>query len=158
MSTNKPANKEPDIKLFREKDDSERITKLKKRTSRCVCKFCGHPLELRKITYAAYDEAKIDIYCNTCQKFENGVEPLIYKMATFFVDEIQFDYYPELNDSESKHRMNVAVVCDIITWGFQNAGMLGDDGFTIKINIDENTLGEASLFTASEIKESLKEC
>lgn len=30
MSTNKPANKEPDIKLFREKDDSERITKLKK--------------------------------------------------------------------------------------------------------------------------------
>lgn len=31
MSTNKPANKEPDIKLFREKDDSERITKLKKK-------------------------------------------------------------------------------------------------------------------------------
>ena len=54
--------------------------------------------------------------------------------------------------------MNVAVVCDIITRGFQNAGLLGDDGFTIKIDIDENTLGEASLFTASEIRKSLKEC
>ena len=44
-----------------------RVRKLKKRAERCVCKYCGEKLSLRKITYAAYDEAKIEVYCGSCE-------------------------------------------------------------------------------------------
>ena len=55
----------PEIKLYQAKKQSAHLALLGKRASRCVCKYCGSPLSLRKVTYAAYDEAKIDIYCDT---------------------------------------------------------------------------------------------
>jgi len=148
---------EIELKLHREKKESERIKKLSVRTSHCICKYCGNHLSLRKLTYAAYDEAKIDIYCETCGRMENGTEPLIYKMAAYFVDDMQFDYYPELDPSATKRRMNIAVVCDIITWGFKNAGLIDDTGFTIALDVDTNILGEATLFSKTQLSAMRKE-
>lgn len=141
-----------EIQLNREKKESERIAKLSKRTSHCICKYCGNRLSLRKVTYAAYDEAKIDIYCENCGRMENGTEPLIYKMSSYFVDDMQFDYYPELDPSTSKRRMNIAVVCDIISWGFKNAGLIDDNGFTVALNVDEHALGEATIFSKTQLE------
>lgn len=57
----------------------ERVRKLKKRAERCVCKYCGEKLSLRKITYAAYDEAKIEVYCDSCERIEYGQSLLFTK-------------------------------------------------------------------------------
>ena len=115
----------------------ERVRKLKKRAERCVCKYCGEKLSLRKITYAAYDEAK--------------TEPIIYKMAEYYADEIKFDYYPQLDESVIKRRMNVALISEIIAWGFKNAGLLDDDGFTVDLMVNPEIIGEVSIFAAEEL-------
>lgn len=146
-----------EIQLNQVKKESERIKKLGARTSHCVCKYCGSKLSLRKITYAAYDEAKIDIYCENCQRIENGTEPLIYKMAEYFVDDMQFDYYAELDASAAKRRMNIAVVCDIISWGFKNAGLIDDKGFTVELHVDEHALGEALVLSKTQLESMMKE-
>ena len=51
---------------FTNRQHGKRVTRLKKRAERCICKYCGNKLGLRKITYSVYDEAKIEIYCNAC--------------------------------------------------------------------------------------------
>lgn len=146
-----------DIQLVEEKAESTRIAKLRKRTRRCVCRYCGSSLSLRKITYAAYDEAKIEVYCEKCDRIEYGTEPLIYKMAKYYIDEIKFDYYPNFDETTHKKRMNVATVCDIITWGFKNSGFLSEDGFTSEPQVDESILGEVTALSESELKKINKE-
>ena len=141
----------------REKQQGQRVQRLKKRSGRCVCKYCGGKLGLRKITYAAYDEAKIEIYCNSCDRIEYGTEPLFYKMSAYFIDAFGFDYYPELDDSVNKSRMNRAMVSNIIGWGFKNAGLLDEDGLTCPIAVDERLLGEATILSESRLQELLKE-
>lgn len=149
---------EETVKLNRAKNENDRIKKLSVRSSHCVCKFCGNKLSLRKVTYAAYDEAKIDIYCETCQRMENGTEPLIYNMAAYFVDDMLFDYYPDLDDSESKRRMNIAVVCDILSWGLKNLNIIDDSGFTHDFShIDAQALGEALLLSKSALENMRKD-
>lgn len=129
---------------FREqKEQSVRLQELRQRAARCRCRYCGHPLTLRKITYAAYDEAKIELYCEHCNRIESGVEPEIYKIAAYYVDEMKYDHYPNLDNSVRKRRMNIALICDILTWGFKNSGLLDKDGFNISLKIDEDLMGEA---------------
>ena len=129
---------------FREqKEQSVRLQELRQRAARCRCRYCGNPLTLRKITYAAYDEAKIELYCEHCNRIESGVEPEIYKIAAYYVDEMKYDHYPNLDNSVRKRRMNIALICDILTWGFKNSGLLDKDGFNISLKIDEDLMGEA---------------
>ena len=145
------------INLKEQKELSERIKELKKRANRCVCKYCGNHVSLRKITYAAYDEAKIDIFCEHCDRIEFGVEPEIYKIAEYYVDEMQYDHYPELDDSVRKRRMNISVICEILTWGFKNAGLLEKDGFTVKLNYKQELLGAALSISNTELRNRKKE-
>lgn len=143
------------IDLANKKQQGKRFQRLKKRSGRCICKYCGGELGLRKITYSAYDEAKIEIYCNTCDRIEYGTEPIIYKMAEYYLEMFRFDYYPELDDSTNKLRMNWAVLCDIIGWGFKNAGLLDDDGFTVEMAVTADILGEATILNEHDLQ-SLK--
>lgn len=132
-----------------QKDQSERIKKLQTRAARCKCRYCGSPLTLRKITYAAYDEAKIELYCEHCDRIESGTEPELYKLAEYYVDAIKYDHYPNLDDSISKRRMNVAVVCDILNWGFKNSDLLDQEGFKVELHLDEDLMGEAISLSSS---------
>lgn len=68
---------EKEINFVNTSSDGARMRKMQKRASRCICKYCGNELALRKITYAAYDEAKIEVYCDNCGRIEYGTEPLI---------------------------------------------------------------------------------
>ena len=131
------------IDFSEQKEMTARIKALKKRTDRCVCRFCGSPLSLRKITYAAYDDAKIDIFCESCDRIELGVEPEIYHVAEYYIDELRYDHYPDLDDSAYKKRMNVAAICDILEWGLKNMGLLDENGFTVSLQFDKDLLGEA---------------
>ena len=129
---------------FREqKEQSKRIIELRQRASRCRCRYCGHPLTLRKITYAAYDEAKIELFCEQCSRIESGTEPEIYKIAEYYIDALKYDYYSNLDHSTNKRRMNIAMICDILTWGFKNSGLLGKDGFHTPLHLNEDLMGEA---------------
>lgn len=143
---------EAEIQLAHRESENRRIAELRKRTDRCVCRYCGEKLSLRKITYAAYDEAKIEIYCEKCDRIEYGTEPLIYRMAEYYVDEIKFDYYPNFDENTRKRRMNVASICDIIQWGFKNSGMLTENGFVVDLQIDESILGEVTALSESELR------
>lgn len=139
---------------FREsKEKSVRLNKLRNRSKRCVCRYCGNTLSLRKITYAAYDEAKIEIYCEHCNRIERGVEPEIYKVAEYFVDEMMFDHYPNMDESIQKHRMNVAIVSDIIFWSLTNMNLLNSDGFQVPLEMNLETLGESFLISKTELNQ-----
>lgn len=59
---------------------------LKKRTKRCVCKYCGGKLKLRRIIFSEYEDARIEIFCSQCDRIEFGVEPEISRSAEYFVE------------------------------------------------------------------------
>ena len=38
-----------------------------------------------------------------------------------------------------------------IVWGFKNAGLLDDDGFTVDLMVNPEIIGEVSIFAAEEL-------
>lgn len=122
------------------KDENEQLSYLRNRAKRCVCRYCGNKLSLRKITYAAYDEAKIETYCELCERLESGTEPEIWKLAVHYVDDMRYDHFPNFDDSATKRKMNIAAVCDVFAWAYRCAGILSDQGFKPGIEINFNDL------------------
>lgn len=110
-----------------------RVEELKGRAKRCYCKYCGGELVLRRIIFSEDEEARIELFCNQCDRIEYGVEPEIYNNAVHFVDHLKFNIYPDLDDNEKTRRMNVAKVCEIMSWGDKNLGILNGDGFTVPV-------------------------
>ena len=130
---------------------SDLAKRLKDRTDRCVCKYCGNPLELRRIIFSDYEEARIEIFCTQCDRIEYGVEPEIYRAARYFTEEMDFNCYPDLDDNDSTRRMTIAKVCEILTWGVLQMGFLEDDGFLCPPKTDQLTAGEALLVSQSQL-------
>ena len=125
----------------------ERLEELKGRVKRCCCTFCGSELVLRRITTGREDAGRIEIFCPNCERIEFGAEKEIYTAAKYYVEVLKFDYYPELDDSERKRRMNYAKACEIIQWGCKNLGLLNENGFAMPLDIDSTLLGEDVLLT-----------
>lgn len=130
-----------------------RIETLKERTKRCVCKYCGEPLRLRRIIFSDFEEARVEIFCDNCDMIEYGVEPEIYRNAKYFVEVLGFNCYPYFDENERTKRMNIAKVCEIMTWGDKNLGILSDDGFQVPIKIDHSMIGEMLFLTDQELDE-----
>ena len=130
-----------------------RVEQLKQRVKRCVCKYCGKPLRLKRIIFNEVEDARIEIYCAYCDRIEFGVEQEIYRSALFFVDEIGFNCYPDLENNEKTKRMNVAKVCEIMAWGNRNIGILSKDGFEVPLKINENLMGECLVLSDEELDE-----
>lgn len=93
-----------------------RTNMLKERARRCVCKYCGSPLKLHRIIFSEHEEARIEIFCSHCERIEYGVEPEVYASAKYFVDELKFNHYPDLDESETTRQMNIAKICEISNW------------------------------------------
>jgi len=119
-----------------------RLEMLKKRVKRCVCKYCGGELTLRQIYFSELDDARIEIFCKHCNRIEFGVEPEIFKSAYFFVEQTNFNYFPNMDNTDAINQMNTAKVAEIMSWVCQNIGLLNDTGFTIPLNMNENFIGE----------------
>lgn len=126
----------------------KRLNMLKKRTKRCVCKYCGGKLKLRRIIFSSYEDARIEIFCESCDRIEFGVEPEIFSSAKYFVENSRFNCYPDMDDNGLTRQMTIAKVAEIMAWENQNLGLLNGNGFTVPLNLNENFIGEC--ITVSE--------
>lgn len=120
----------------------KRLDMLKKRIKRCVCKYCGSDLRLKRIIFTEYEEARVEIFCEECDRIEFGVEPEIYLSAQFFVEESGFNCYDDLDDNERTRQMTIAKVCEIMSWQDLNLGILDKEGFKVPLDMNENFLGQ----------------
>lgn len=114
-----------------------RTEDLLNRSERCCCKQCGGPLDIRIVVYNKYGGSGAELYCNHCQKIEYGTEPEIYKAAKNFVDRLGFNHFVDLEETERTHMLNIAKVCEILSWGTKYWGLLGKNGFTIPLTLPE---------------------
>lgn len=130
-----------------------RVVELRKRAKRCRCKYCGGKLRLKQIVYNSTVEPRIEIFCENCDRIEYGVEPEIYSLAKYYVDEFGCDYYPELDDNFTKERMNVAKVCEIMFWALNGVGYLDMEGFKYPTKIDKKLVGESLVFDLEDLSE-----
>lgn len=131
----------------------QRLDMLKKRTKRCVCKYCGGNLKLRQVTFTDNIDARIEIFCSECDRIEFGVEREIYGSAKFFVENSRFNCYPDLDDSENTKQMTIAKVCEIMAWENQNLGFMNGNGFVVPIHANENFIGECVTFCDDDLIE-----
>lgn len=106
-----------------------RTDMLHNRSQRCVCKFCGGSLRLRRIVFSDLDEARIELFCTHCDRIELGVEPEIRAAAKIFVEKSGFNCFPDLEENKTTKQMNISKVSEIISWGMQHTGMLDEGGF-----------------------------
>ena len=134
-------------------DSEGRMGILKQRARRCVCKYCGGRLSLKRISFSEIEDARVEIFCKSCDRIEYGVEPEIYQSALYFVEEMGFNYYPDLNQSEKTKRMNVAKVCDIMAWENKNLGILDRDGFTVPLATNKNMIGECVILDETDLED-----
>ena len=127
-------------------DDFKRLEDLKWRVKNCRCKYCGAPLRIRRILYGNNPEGRIEIFCTECNRIEYGVEQEIYVVAKYFVEEFNFNMFPNNDDSEKTEQMNIAKICDIIAWGCKNMGILTGKGFNVPLDLEKTVLGEEVIF------------
>ena len=133
-----------------------RIEELKRRSKHCCCKYCGGRLELRRILYGSLDNARVEIFCSNCDRIEYGVEKEIYQAARYFVEEMDFNAYHELDYSERTKQMSIAKVCEIITWGCKNLSLLDAGGFKYPVEINEDIKGSVLKISDESLSEMVK--
>ena len=138
------------FRMTAEEEQAE-INRLHKRIQRCKCKYCGSQLELRKLTYSSFALSKLEVFCKHCNRIEYGTESEIFEIAEYYVDELGFDYFKDLEGDIRKREMNVAKVSEIIEWGCKNLGLINEDGFLVALNLEKEKIGEAMLFTDEEL-------
>ena len=131
-----------------------RIEQLKLRTERCVCKYCGKKIRLKQIIFNDIDEARVELFCDNCDSIEYGVEPQLYQCAKSFVENFEFNCYDGLDDNEKTKKMNIAKVCEILTWTFKSMDMIGPNGIQMKDTFQVNDWAECLIQTADQIDSS----
>lgn len=129
-----------------------RTEMLKARAKRCVCKYCGSRLRLKQLNFSEHDGARIEIFCKNCDRIEFGVEQEIYESAKYFVEQMDFNYYPDLDDTEQTKRMNIAKVCEIMAWQDKMLGFLAKNGFVVPVK-KTPYMGECLLLTDEELED-----
>ena len=134
-------------------DEAPRLDVLKKRRKHCVCKYCGHKLQIKQIVFSDLDDARTELFCPNCQKLDYGVEKIIYDNARYYVEENHFNMFPDLDDNQMSQRMTIAKTAEIMTWICQHTGVLDDNGFTIDIKDDEVIPQNQLDMTSDEVEE-----
>lgn len=130
-----------------------RVETLKKRKKRCVCKYCGGSLAIKRIMFSDIKDARIELYCDNCERIEYGIEPEIYQSACNFVDNLEVDFYDTLDNNDSKRLMNIAKVCEIMAWGYRNVGLLNADGFTVELDMNNEVWEECMILENDQVPE-----
>lgn len=120
----------------------KRLSMLKGRVERCVCRSCGGRLSLRLIDFNDFEEARIEIFCEQCDRLEFGIEPEIFVSAQYYVDEFDINFYPDLGVNAVTRKMSIANITDIMSWALQNMEYLNKDGFLVAPNLEAKVLGE----------------
>lgn len=137
--------------------NATRVEMLKCRVERCVCKSCGGSLSLRQIDFNDFEEARIEIFCDQCDRLEFGIEPEVYASAQYFVDEFDINYYPDMGENAMTRKMSIANIADIMSWALQNMGYLDKKGFVVPPNMEDKILGECIVLNDQTINILKKE-
>lgn len=124
---------------------------LQGRSERCICKYCGGELEVRSIVFNDIVDARTELYCGHCDRIEFGVEKEIYENAKYFVEEMDYNCFPDLDNTETTRQMSVAKVCDIMNWAVKNLGFMDDNGFCAPINTNRCMLGRNILLDDEDL-------
>lgn len=132
-----------------------RVELLKKRKKRCVCRYCGGPLSIKRILFSDVADARIELYCDGCERIEFGIEPEIYASACNFVDNLDVDFYEGMNAGGKKRQMNIAKAGEIMAWGFRNVGLLDDEGFTVVPVMKNEDWQECMVLESSQVPNDL---
>lgn len=130
-----------------------RLEILKERAKRCCCKYCGGVLSLKSIAFHTFEDARVELYCENCERIEFGIEPEIYQCAKNFVDHLEFNYYSDLPQNNGTYCMNVAKVCEIMAWGYQNIGLLNDRGFTMSVQYQRHVMDQCYILTEDDLEQ-----
>ena len=131
---------------------SEYLRMLRGRIQHCCCKYCGGALEVKQITYSNCQIARFELVCCECRRLGFGVEKEIYDLANVFVNEYEFDHFPQMEETHQKNEMNVAKICDIINWSMTRLGLLSENGFETALYINQIKSGESVIFTDDELE------
>ena len=134
-------------------NETSRLRQLNIRKDHCCCKYCGNDLEIRRMTFGTNEDVRVELYCSICEKIEFGVEKEIYAVAEYFVEEMEFQCYFDIEDTALQRKMNVAKVAEIISWGFVHLGYTTEKGFTYPINVPAHALHEYLNIKLSALKE-----
>ena len=102
--------------------------KMQERLGHCVCKFCGGDLEIKVIIYNKYGGQGLEMYCPNCQKIEYGTEKGIYRLAKDFVENVEFDYFPDMEEGKRSFELNVAKACEVLSWGLRRLEVMDEKG------------------------------
>ena len=103
---------------------------IERRAARCVWKYCGQPLSVQFILFNKYGGQGRELYCRACSRIEYGVEPEVYTLAERFVNELEFNYFLDMDEDATTRQLNIAKVGEIMTWTLLKLGALTEDGFT----------------------------
>ena len=98
-------------------------------------------MSLRQLDFNEFEDARIEIFCDRCDRMEFGTEPEIYSSAQYYVDEFHINQYPDLGSNPMTRKMSIANICDIMSWGLQNMGYLTKEGFQVKPEMEGKLLG-----------------
>lgn len=138
-------------------EKSPRVERLKARAKHCCCKYCGGELHVRQIIFQTQADARIELYCDQCQKIEYGVEKEVYASAKAFVQATQFNYFEDMDDSERRLQMNIAKVCTMTSWQLKFLGLLKDEGFTVPVHVNEYESDQCTTIDDSDLEALLEE-
>lgn len=106
---------------------------LQVRANRCCCKMCGQPIHPKLIIYDRYGGHGVELYCDGCKKIEYGTEPGIYQLAKEFIEEFEFNYFPDMEEDKRCERLNTAKLGEIFAWLFERMAFLDDEGLADEI-------------------------
>ena len=130
---------------------SSRLDELKGRVNRCCCRYCGGELEIRRIIFNNFEDARIEIFCKKCDRIEYGVEPEIYQSAKYFVKQFDFNWYTYLDDNAQTEQMTIAKICDIMAWQDKNLGFLNASGFKVPVTMNPNIIGSSVIYSNEDL-------
>lgn len=139
------------------KSHSLRIKHLKKRATHCCCRYCGGELHVRQIIFYTQADARIELYCDQCQKIEYGVEKEIYESAKAFVQSTKFNHFSDMEENEQRLQMNIAKVCDLTTWQLKRLGLLKDEGFCVPVHQNDVEIEGCTTFDEDILATMLEE-
>lgn len=135
---------------------SSRLRELAGRVERCCCRYCGSPLELKRITFSNFEDSRVEIFCSKCGRIEYGTEPEIYESAKYFVEHFDFNWYTYLDENAQTCQMTIAKICDILSWHDQQLGILGQRGYNIPVKQARQLQGDRVALSDEELDSELQ--
>ena len=93
-----------------------------------VCKHCGGKLSTSLVIYDIYGGVGVELYCPRCEKNDFGVEPEVYALAEYFVQNFQFNYFLDMEENDLNEQLNIAKIADILSWLLKSLDLLDSCG------------------------------